>query len=134
MRFPDGTDGGWFLPGDLQVKPSPAPRAHFKVIVDFPEEPGWEAKLAELVALPNAAPPAEALDTAPGSAPPPRPPLWAHYADDAPAPPKPTVAVGFGQPSDGAVPWRPVGLPAYGAKAPRRGGSQGICVAPNGVA
>jgi exodeoxyribonuclease V gamma subunit len=51
VRFDDGTQGGWYLQGELRVKPE---RGLWNCVVDFPGEEDLETiKVADLVALPN---------------------------------------------------------------------------------
>ena len=50
VRFDDGTQGGWYLQGELRVKPE---RGLWNCLVDFPGVEDWETKVADLVALPN---------------------------------------------------------------------------------
>jgi hypothetical protein len=51
VRFDDGSQGGWYLQGELRVKPE---RGLWNCVVDFPGEEDLETiKVADLVALPN---------------------------------------------------------------------------------
>ena len=83
-----------------------------RCIVNFPDEPDWEASLSELVTLSEsdgAVPPDD--DSAP-----PKPLLWAHYADGACARPASLSEGGMERERD--VPWRPEVRQPLGAWGP----------------
>ena len=86
-----------------------------RCIVNFPEEPDWEASLSELVTLSEsdgAVPPGD--ESAP-----PKPLLWAHYADGA-CVRLASLSVPGGMVRERDVPWRPEVRQPLGAALLRR--------------